>query len=78
MCDIEMPQMNGFEFLSIRRHEANLAKIPVVMLTSRTADKHRRLAIQLGATAYLTKPYQDRELLAIIVKALKPQLEVVH
>lgn len=69
--------MNGFEFLSIRRHEANLSKIPVVMLTSRTADKHRR-AIQLGATAYLTKPYQDRELFAIVLKALKPQLEVAY
>lgn len=79
LCDIEMPQMNGFEFLSVRRHEVGISQVPVVMLTSRTAEKHRRLAIQLGANAYLTKPYQDRELLAIVSEILlKSRLEIVH
>ncbi len=63
VCDIEMPNMNGFEFLSFRRQDTHLAKIPVVILTSRSNDKHRWLAMQLGATDYFTKPYQEQELL---------------
>ena len=57
ICDVEMPNMNGFEFLTSRRIEANLNSIPVVMLTSRSTDKHRALATSLGANGYFTKPY---------------------
>lgn len=63
ICDIEMPNMNGFEFLGARRQEAELSHISVVMLTSRSNDKHRWLAMQLGATDYFTKPYLEREFL---------------
>lgn len=66
ICDVEMPNMNGFEFLGARRQEAELSKIPVVMLTSRSSDKHRWLAMQLGATDYFTKPYLEREFLKVI------------
>jgi chemotaxis family two-component system sensor histidine kinase/response regulator PixL len=66
VCDIEMPNMNGFEFLSVRRQDPELLKIPVVMLTSRSNDKHRWLAMQLGATAYFTKPYLEQEFLVAI------------
>ena len=66
ICDVEMPNMNGFEFLGARRQEPELSQIPVVMLTSRSNDKHRWLAMQLGATDYFTKPYLDREFLKII------------
>ncbi len=66
ICDIEMPNMNGFEFLSARRQEPQLSKIPVVMLTSRSNDKHRWLAMQLGATGYFTKPYLEQEFLSAI------------
>lgn len=66
ICDVEMPNMNGFEFLGARRQEAELSQIPVVMLTSRSNDKHRWLAMQLGATDYFTKPYLEREFLKII------------
>ncbi|MEW6496852.1 MAG: response regulator, partial [Cyanobacteriota bacterium] len=54
VCDIEMPNMNGFEFLQARRQNSQLLKIPVVMLTSRSNDKHRWLAMHLGANAYFT------------------------
>lgn len=67
VCDVEMPNMNGFEFLSYRRQDPQLAKIPVAMLTSRSNDKHRWLAIHLGANAYFTKPYLEQE----FVTALK-------
>lgn len=66
VCDIEMPNMNGFEFLNYRRQTPHLARIPVLMLTSRSNDKHRWLAMQLGATAYFTKPYLEQEFLAAI------------
>jgi two-component system, chemotaxis family, sensor histidine kinase and response regulator PixL len=66
ICDIEMPNMNGFEFLGVRRRDPELTKIPVAMLTSRSNDKHRNLAIQLGAVAYFTKPYIEQEFLAEI------------
>ena len=66
ICDIEMPNMNGFDFMNHRRQEAQLLKIPIVMLTSRSSDKHRRLAMHLGATAYFTKPYIEQGFLKAI------------
>ena len=66
ICDVEMPNMNGFEFLTQRRHDPAIAKIPTVMLTSRSNDKHRRLALQLGATDYFTKPYLEQTFLGAI------------
>ncbi|MHC5932859.1 hybrid sensor histidine kinase/response regulator [Nostoc sp.] len=66
ISDLEMPRMNGFELLSNFRQYLNLAKIPVVILTSRSAEKHRQLAQELGAKAYLTKPYLEHEFLSII------------
>jgi two-component system, chemotaxis family, sensor histidine kinase and response regulator PixL len=66
ICDVEMPNMNGFEFLDYRRQDPQLAKIPVAMLTTRSNSKHRDLAMHLGATAYLTKPYIELELLSAL------------
>ena len=63
ICDIEMPRMDGFGFLAHVRADAKLAKLPIAMLTSRSGNKHRSLAMELGATAYFTKPYQEFELL---------------
>ena len=66
ICDVEMPNMNGFEFLSQRRRNSAYVKIPVFMLTSRSNEKHRSLALQLGATSYFSKPYIESELLSAI------------
>jgi two-component system, chemotaxis family, sensor histidine kinase and response regulator PixL len=57
ICDVEMPNMNGFEFLNIRRQDPTLTHIPVVMLTSRSNTKHRQFATHLGALDYFIKPY---------------------
>ncbi|MEA5576650.1 hybrid sensor histidine kinase/response regulator [Anabaena sp. UHCC 0451] len=66
ISDLEMPRMNGFELLShIRQHPA-WSKKPVVILTSRSSEKHRQLAQELGATAYLTKPYLEHEFLSTV------------
>ncbi|MBD2461384.1 hybrid sensor histidine kinase/response regulator [Oscillatoria sp. FACHB-1407] len=70
ICDIEMPRMNGFQFLNQFRQNLRYVQIPVVMLTSRTADKHRQLALQLGASAYLTKPYKESELLSTVTNLI--------
>ncbi|OUL17353.1 hypothetical protein BV378_38660 [Nostoc sp. RF31YmG] len=66
ICDVEMPNMNGFEFLSYRLKDPQLTKIPVVMLSSCSTNKHRLLAMQLGATTYFTKPYVEQEFLAAL------------
>jgi chemotaxis family two-component system sensor histidine kinase/response regulator PixL len=63
ISDIEMPNMNGFDFMNYRRQDPALEKIPLVILTSRSNDKHRRLAMHLGATSYFTKPYIEKTLL---------------
>jgi two-component system, chemotaxis family, sensor histidine kinase and response regulator PixL len=72
VCDIEMPNLNGFEFLNARRQAPQLAQIPVVMLTSRSNEKHRWLALRLGAAAYFTKPYLEQEFLTALKKLLAP------
>ncbi|WP_448266628.1 response regulator [Nostoc sp. DSM 114159] len=66
VSDLEMPRMNDFELLSNFRQYTNLAKIPVVILTSRSAEKHRQLAKELGAKAYLTKPFLEHEFISKI------------
>jgi chemotaxis protein histidine kinase CheA/ActR/RegA family two-component response regulator len=71
-CDIEMPQMNGFEFLSHCRQDAKLSQIPIYMLTTRGGQKHRQLAMTLGAKGYLTKPQSEKDLLDIIAKLAQP------
>jgi chemotaxis family two-component system sensor histidine kinase/response regulator PixL len=70
VCDIEMPNMNGFEFLEQRRRDGALSGIPVIMLTSRSSEKHQTLAMQLGATTYFTKPYLEQELLGAIANLI--------
>ena len=72
VCDIEMPQMNGFEFLSYCRQDPKLKAIPIVMLTTRGGQKHRDLAMTLGAKNYLTKPQSDRDLLDLVAQLAQP------
>ncbi|MEX8498198.1 Hpt domain-containing protein [Leptothrix ochracea] len=66
LSDIEMPRMDGFDLLRNIRNDANLKSLPVVMITSRIAEKHREHATQLGADHYLGKPYDDKELLGLV------------
>jgi len=63
LLDIEMPHMDGFEVLSKLRLSDALRNLPVIMITSRTGDKHRERALALGANMYLGKPYQESVLL---------------
>ena len=63
LLDIEMPRMDGFELATHMRNDARLKHVPIIMITSRTGDKHRKHAQQIGVNGYLGKPYQEHELL---------------
>ncbi len=75
-CDIEMPRMDGLELLSRLQKDPHLSQIPIAMLTSRGADRHRQMAIQLGASGYFTKPYLEEALLDAASRMLKGEVLV--
>ena len=66
LVDIEMPRMDGFELTRNVRGDSRMKSVPIIMITSRTADKHRNYAAELGVNVYLGKPYQEDELLGHI------------
>ena len=66
LLDIEMPRMDGFEFARNVRADAKTKGIPIIMITSRTADKHRKHALEIGVNEYMGKPYQEEQLLTMI------------
>jgi chemosensory pili system protein ChpA (sensor histidine kinase/response regulator) len=66
LSDIEMPRMDGFDLVRNMRSDARLRDLPVIMITSRIAQKHRDYATQLGVDHYLGKPYSEEDLLALI------------
>jgi chemosensory pili system protein ChpA (sensor histidine kinase/response regulator) len=61
-----MPRMDGFEFARNVRADDGTKRIPIIMITSRTADKHRNHALEIGVNEYMGKPYQEDQLLALI------------
>ena len=63
VCDIDMPRLDGYGFLARVKSNPAFKQLPIVMLSSRSSDKERQLAINLGATAYFYKPYNKQELL---------------
>jgi chemosensory pili system protein ChpA (sensor histidine kinase/response regulator) len=72
ICDIEMPRIDGYGFLGRVKSNNEFKNIPVAMLTSRSSDKHRQLAMQLGARAYFSKPYNEQELLRTLEEIIFP------
>ncbi len=73
-CDIEMPRMDGLELLSRLQKDPNLNRLPIAMLTSRGADRHRQMAASLGARGYFTKPYLEEALLDAAQRMLKGEV----
>ncbi len=73
LLDVEMPRMDGFEFASIVRNDAQFRHLPIIMITSRTGQKHRERALEIGVNAYLGKPYQEDELVSQMQKLLGQQ-----
>ena len=72
LLDIEMPRMDGYELMATLRSQEQYRHLPLIVLTSRAATKHHQRAFQLGADAYLVKPYQDEELLSTLARLTKP------
>ncbi|MGD9214795.1 MAG: response regulator [Desulfobacteraceae bacterium] len=68
ILDIEMPRMNGYEFLSQIRTQEKFADLPVIMHTSRASKKHREKAGKLGADAFVTKPFDEQDLIAQVIE----------
>jgi chemosensory pili system protein ChpA (sensor histidine kinase/response regulator) len=66
LVDIEMPRMDGYDLTRNVRSSAATRAVPIIMITSRTAEKHRSMAYEIGVNEYLGKPYQEDELLGLI------------
>jgi chemosensory pili system protein ChpA (sensor histidine kinase/response regulator) len=73
-CDIEMPRMDGLELLSRLQKDDTMKHLPIAMLTSRGADRHRQMAAQLGASGYFTKPYLEEVLLDAAQRMIKGEV----
>jgi len=71
ITDIEMPRMNGYELMTHLRQDPTTRRIPVLVVTSRAGAKHRDRAIKEGAAAFLTKPVQEEQLLAVVEKLME-------
>ena len=71
LLDIEMPRMDGFEVTNLVRHHELHRDLPIIMITSRTGEKHRERAFSLGVTDYMGKPFQESDLLANIEALLE-------
>ncbi len=71
LLDIEMPRMDGYELATAMKADPRLRNIPIIMITSRTGEKHRQRAIDIGVERYLGKPYQEAELMRNVFELLK-------
>jgi chemosensory pili system protein ChpA (sensor histidine kinase/response regulator) len=70
ICDIEMPRLDGYGVLEELKGKSEFQDLPIAMLTSRSNEKHRKLAMNLGASAYFSKPYNEQELLQSLAQLL--------
>jgi chemosensory pili system protein ChpA (sensor histidine kinase/response regulator) len=75
LLDIEMPRMDGFELATQMKADARFRHVPIIMITSRTGEKHRQRAFDIGVERYLGKPYQEAELLAQISEVLEQRAQ---
>lgn len=71
LLDIEMPRMDGFEVARLVRSTQRLKNLPIVMITSRTGEKHRERALAMGVDRYLGKPYQEEVLISTVYEMLR-------
>lgn len=78
LLDIEMPRMDGYEVATYIRNDPRLKHIPIIMITSRTGEKHRQRALEVGVDRYLGKPYQEADLLKNVQDALTAGHANVH
>ena len=70
LADIHMPRMDGYELATQMKADPRLRDVPIIMITSRTGEKHRQRAFEIGVQRYLGKPYQEHELLRNVFELL--------
>lgn len=75
LLDIEMPRMDGYELATHMRNDPRLKAVPIIMITSRTGDKHRQRAFEIGVDRYLGKPYQEADLMRNVMEILQVRRE---
>ncbi|WP_425482450.1 response regulator [Cognatiluteimonas telluris] len=73
LLDIEMPRMDGYELATQMKADPRLRDVPIIMITSRTGEKHRQRAFEIGVQRYLGKPYQEHELLRNVFELLEQE-----
>jgi two-component system, chemotaxis family, sensor histidine kinase and response regulator PixL len=78
ICDVEMPRLDGYGLLGEIKGKPQFQDLPIVMLTSRSSDKHRRLALNLGATDYFCKPYNEADLLQRLTALMQKEAVAVE
>ncbi len=78
LLDIEMPRMDGYEFLSTLRKQEAYSHLPVAILTSRAGQKHREKAFELGADEYIVKPYRDDALIELLSRLARQPRQVMQ
>ncbi len=71
LLDVEMPRMDGYELATYMKNDARLKQVPIIMITSRTGEKHRQRALEIGVERYLGKPYQEADLLRNVQETLR-------
>ena len=71
LLDIEMPRMDGYELATAMKADPRLRNVPIIMITSRTGEKHRQRAMDIGVNRYLGKPYQENELMRNVFALLE-------
>jgi chemosensory pili system protein ChpA (sensor histidine kinase/response regulator) len=74
LLDIEMPRMDGYQFATHVRNDTKVKHLPIIMITSRSGEKHRAKAIEIGVNDYLSKPYQEAQLVGAIEALLGREL----
>lgn len=75
VTDLKMPRMSGFELIEKVRRKAEFADLPILVVTTRAGEKHTRLAFELGASDYLTKPVDETKLLRFLERAVQVDLQ---
>jgi chemosensory pili system protein ChpA (sensor histidine kinase/response regulator) len=71
LLDVEMPRMDGYELATYMKNDPRLKQVPIIMITSRTGEKHRQRALEIGVERYLGKPYQEADLLRNVQETLR-------
>ena len=78
LLDVEMPRMDGYELATYMKNDPRLKQVPIIMITSRTGEKHRQRAFEIGVERYLGKPYQEADLLRNVQESLSARNPGLH